>query len=592
MIDDGLTTKERARRIQLFWEGKTNTPEFKALETKRNKYLAEKAESEGKKVTYVANDGSATLPEIQVTGQKPIQKPYWSDMTANDWIDAGITAASFVPGLDTAADIADTANQFRQGNWGWGLVGLASTLLPGVSSNHFRKGFNWVRNGLIGKYLDKSLNTNNIKDVVNRFRGTEWNSFLQSKNGDAYYALQNKEYKNLTNPKEKFFISHTTPWEEFLETKNAGLDYGASAHLINNNKILYEFPTETFGNLRASSSKPNYPLRNVSVIDQGKKHLLYGDTSSGYRGKVRIMDDETAKILEADPFSIGISDRPLKRINGEELYDISPEYEDIFQGNQTTVSARDLHTALNKEHTTYIPTEAGIQKNIYIGTPTKTNQGSTIDLSKTADFSKAQSNIQLLDIMDEFAEKYGYPKSDRSTILSNRKTNKQARDLIARHNTYLRGVQPYGSEPGDLELVQEILGKNITSEEFMKYAATHNRPNYKGMWISPASNAFIYGGDGKTAFVRRNYKLGKNRNNWFTEGDFNIKPNPVEINKSWDNATGIIAPWYSHMNKGGENELVSIEDLNFAGWADFYKNWKQKVSLNDMVSDREINIGY
>ena len=34
MIDDGLTTKERARRIQLFWEGKTNTPEFKTLEAK------------------------------------------------------------------------------------------------------------------------------------------------------------------------------------------------------------------------------------------------------------------------------------------------------------------------------------------------------------------------------------------------------------------------------------------------------------------------------------------------------------------------------------------------------------------------------
>jgi hypothetical protein len=44
--------------------------------------------------------------------------------------------------------------------------------------------------------------------------------------------------------------------------------------------------------------------------------------------------------------------------------------------------------------------------------------------------------------MDEFANKYGYPLSDRSTILSNRKTNKQARDLIARHNTYLRGVRP------------------------------------------------------------------------------------------------------------------------------------------------------
>ena len=57
--------------------------------------------------------------------------------------------------------------------------------------------------------------------------------------------------------------------------------------------------------------------------------------------------------------------------------------------------------------------------------------------------------------MDKFADKYGYPKSDRSTILSNRRTNKQIRQLISRHNTYLRGVTPNGFESDDISRVKK-----------------------------------------------------------------------------------------------------------------------------------------
>lgn len=205
------------------------------------------------------------------------------------------------------------------------------------------------------------------------------------------------------------------------------------------------------------------------------------------------------------------------------------------------------------------------------------------EVSKAADFTKAQSNIQVLDKMDEFAEQYGYPKSNRATILSNKKTNKQARDLIARHNTYLRGVQPQGFEPDDLENVQKVLGRNITNEEFMKYAATHSRPNQTGIWVSPEENAFIYGGSGKTALVRRKYNLGKNRNKWFEQGEFKIQTNPVLEGKTWNNITGIVAPWYTPSGKGlVESELLSMDNLNFAGWAN-PNNWRNKVSLNNKV---------
>lgn len=205
------------------------------------------------------------------------------------------------------------------------------------------------------------------------------------------------------------------------------------------------------------------------------------------------------------------------------------------------------------------------------------------EASKTADFTKAQSNIQVLDKMDEFAEQYGYPLSDRSTIFSNRKTNKQVRDLIARHNTYLRGVRPYGFESDDVQNVKNLLGGNISDEDFMKYAATHSRPNQRGIWISPAENAFNYGGYGETALVRRKYNLGKDRNRWFEERDFKIQTNPVLEEKTWNNMTGIIAPWYTPSGKGlVESELLSMDNLNFAGWAN-PNSWRNRVSLNNKV---------
>lgn len=100
-----------------------------------------------------------------------------------------------------------------------------------------------------------------------------------------------------------------------------------------------------------------------------------------------------------------------------------------------------------------------------------------------ANFIKARDNNKLLDVMDEFAEKYSYPKADRSTILSNTKTNKQARQLIARHNTYLRGVSPQGYYVDDIKNVQSVLGSN--TEDFLKYAATHKRTPDQGIWITP-----------------------------------------------------------------------------------------------------------
>lgn len=191
-----------------------------------------------------------------------------------------------------------------------------------------------------------------------------------------------------------------------------------------------------------------------------------------------------------------------------------------------------------------------------------------------ADFSKAKGNYDLMNQLDEFADKYGYSKANRNTILSNRKTNKQVRGLIARHNTYMRGVEPYGFESDDILNTKRILGDNMTREDFLKYAATHRRSPDQGIWISPESNAFMYGGRGETVYVRRPYKLGNDRSKWIREGDFNIQQRGTEIT----------APWYSpQYGKGNvETELISNIDLNFAGWAN-PNTYKSKVSLNNKV---------
>ena len=190
-------------------------------------------------------------------------------------------------------------------------------------------------------------------------------------------------------------------------------------------------------------------------------------------------------------------------------------------------------------------------------------------------FSKAKGNYDLMNQLDAFANKYGYNKADRGTILSNRKTNKQVRNTIARHNTYLRGVEPYGFESDDVINARKVLGDNMSNEDFLKYAATHKRTPEQGIWISPSENAFIYGGRGETVYVRRPYKLGTDRSEWFRQGDFDIQPG----------AKGeISAPWYSPQYGTGqpETELISNVNLNFAGWASPNK-YKDKVSLNNKV---------
>lgn len=270
-----------------------------------------------------------------------------------------------------------------------------------------------------------------------------------------------------------------------------------------------------------------------------------------------------------------------KKIARGNLTEVYPEFDIISGIRGITNTIRNVSTVYKNKRVadTFNKTFQGDRS---LNTPFVDNKTITynpINPSNTgANFSKAQSNYNLMNLLDEFADRYGYPKANRSTILSNRRTNAQIRKTIATHNTYLRGVDPNGFEPDDILNVKRILGDNITQEDFMKYAATHKRTPDQGIWITPGENAFIYGSRGKTAYVRRPYKLGKNRDKWFDQGNFEIQPG----------ANGeISAPWYSSQYGIGhqESELISNTDLNFAGWAN-PDRFKNKVSLNDKVINK------
>lgn len=215
-----------------------------------------------------------------------------------------------------------------------------------------RVGNNWARAKILSTVLDNS--PKNVNKATQVFRNSEWSNFLSTRNGDKYYRMSMSSKLPSTNIKgEKLFISHTTPWEEFT-----GLGTSEPIEI----KTLYEFPTETFGIRNASNYKG--AIGDVGVIQHGRDHLLFGETSSGYRGKVQLLPEETAKKLEMDPYTIGVSNRPL---NQKGFYDRCPIYEDIYQGNQTVVTSDELRNAiLNSTYNQFEYSPEGIIKKLHI----------------------------------------------------------------------------------------------------------------------------------------------------------------------------------------------------------------------------------
>lgn len=218
-----------------------------------------------------------------------------------------------------------------------------------------RAGNKWARAKILSRTLDNS--PENIDKATRAFRNSEWSNFLSTRNGDNYYRMARSSKLPSTNIEgEKLFISHTTPWEEF-----SGL--GTSEPI--GTKVLYEFPTKTFG-VRKATNYRGFP-GEIDVTQMGRSHLNFGNTSSGFRGKVQLLPEQQAEKIGMNPYTIGVSRRPL---NKKGFYDTRPDYEDIYQGNQTTVTSQELKDALlNSEYNQFEYSPSGITKKLY--TPLK-----------------------------------------------------------------------------------------------------------------------------------------------------------------------------------------------------------------------------
>lgn len=165
---------------------------------------------------------------------------------------------------------------------------------------------------------------------------------------------------------------------------------------------------------------------------------------------------------------------------------------------------------------------------------------------------------------NKWAEYYGYDTIPESMSVED--AEKAMKKTFDRHNTFFRGVH-MPDRPADIAHLEEVFGPGYTEQQVFPYIATHARPEEAGVFVSPASNAGIYGGSGKTAVVRRGYSLGENPQTWLKDADFEIGfgGSNEAVEAAGRNNT-LLFPWNEGAPVGGavENELLAPNGvLNF-----------------------------
>lgn len=325
------------------------------------------------------------------------------------------------PAINAMVGAVDSIDDIRKGRYSDVVVDIAMGFLPDVLRKASKKAIRGVIDSVVSSDLFSSvfLEKKRGQDIVNTLmRNKEWNNFLNGINGDNYYRLQKKKGADSYMDDEKLYVSHTTPWEEFIPEGSE-----ASAH-----NVLYELPTSLLGRRRGSNHKGAIGDRMVDEI--GFDHLMYGNRSSGRRDFVRVIDDENANKLGMDPFIIGISDRPL---TNRGFYNNNPYYENVLQGNQTVIEGRELKDALtNGIYNLYEKTRDGIQKTVYVGDGkgrlTSRKDGGSVNTGRSygdgkyvVDPRRSEDSKMVVydEIWDYLTEKKGIPQTQAIGILSN-----------------------------------------------------------------------------------------------------------------------------------------------------------------------------
>lgn len=204
-MSDRRVSKEE---LEAFWRGDKDT--YQRMYSDRMQQKANEAEKQGKQVTYIPNDGSTTLPEVSVTAPRETEEQKQKRLRQDyeNFTDNAITAAGFIPGLDTAVDIADIGNSWRKGDYSGMLWGLAGLGLP-VSGKALKSGWDWfknlpnIRNYRAARKISSAIN-DNVKDgiqVGQYYHGSpsrNITNFKLGKDGGIYWTHNKDAAKQYT----------------------------------------------------------------------------------------------------------------------------------------------------------------------------------------------------------------------------------------------------------------------------------------------------------------------------------------------------------------------------------------------------------
>lgn len=246
-----IKSKPSAEELDAFWRGDEDT--FQRLYKQRQKAESDAVdnavsdlESKGATITY--NPRNNDLKEVVITAKGPnmIEKA-WDNTSTDDKIDAAITTASFIPGLDTAADVADAANQFRQGNWGWGLLELGAAFVPGLSMPYIRKGWDLYRKSKVAKAIDSDISR----------KIWEYNKHPQRLSPDIAEIPIQKDYMYHANSRPTYPKTSLAFFEKTPQSINPK---GSWTYPYTNNMGEYDFKfnsvnTNNFGELLGEGSE-------------------------------------------------------------------------------------------------------------------------------------------------------------------------------------------------------------------------------------------------------------------------------------------------------------------------------------------------
>lgn len=128
----------------------------------------------------------------------------------------------------------------------------------------------------------------------------------------------------------------------------------------------------------------------------------------------------------------------------------------------------------------------------------------------------------LIDRFNKFADYYGYTKVPSGADLS--EAEKIMKNVFDQHNTFYRGLA-LPSMDCDVAEVVAAIGANKSSADQLNYLAKAGR---KGdTYVSPGSNAAMYGDGQNVAILRRKYNLGENPKTWLADADFDFTDTPA-----------------------------------------------------------------